>query len=156
MQHGYIRVTFSDDGDGTGKLSATAEARGFAGTGSAWFSTSKIEEFAKAAMAFPLPADQPVLLRGGYWKGGQLEQEHLAVEIYPIDKRGHIGMQVRVATDQQGNASTKSQLTAKLEIITSYQSLVSFSEGLHALVSGRVAEVVLEGEAFHPSLVRQQ
>ncbi len=147
-QLGYLRLRFQDDGDGTGKLSASAEARGFAGKGAAWFGISNIEEFATAAAAFPLPADKQIGLSGGFWKDHKLEQEHLAIEIYQVDSRGHVGVQVRASTELWGNARKQSQLTTKLEIITSYQRLLHFSEGLHDLVNGRSEEVLLEGEFF--------
>ena len=143
---GYLRLRFADDGDGTGKLYASAEAGGFAAKGAAWFGISQIEEFAIAVAAFPLPADKQIGVAGGFWKDGQLTQEHLAIEIYQIDGRGRIGVQVRASTELQGKARKQSQLAAKLEIITSYERLRHFSEGLHNLVNGRTEEVLLEGE----------
>jgi hypothetical protein len=143
---GYLRLRFADDGDGTGKLYASAEARGFAAKGAAWFGISRIEEFAIAVAAFPLPADKQISVAGGFWKDGQLTQEHLAIEIYQIDSRGHIGVQVRASTELWGKARKRSQLAAKLEIITSYERLRRFSEDLHELVKGRIEEVLLEGE----------
>jgi hypothetical protein len=65
---GYLRLRFADDGDGTGKLYASAEAGGFAAKGAAWFGLPQIEEFAVAVAAFPLPADKQINLRGGFWK----------------------------------------------------------------------------------------
>jgi hypothetical protein len=148
MENGYLRLRFQDDRDGTGKLLARAKAAGFAGEGSAWFGISELEEFTAAALAFPLLTDQPVLLRGGFWKEGQLEQEHLAIEIYPIDRRGHIAVQVRVSSELWASSHKQSQFAARIEIITSYQALSNFMGALRALVNGREEEVLLEGEAI--------
>jgi hypothetical protein len=148
MRYGYLRLRFQDDGDWTGKLTAQAEVGGFSGRGSAWFSVSQIEEFADKISAFPLPVDKKHVLAGGSWGQGRLEQEHLAIEIYPVDGRGHIGTQVRVASELWGEARPQSQLAARIELITSYQPLLEFSRDLVGLVRGFVEEVILEGEGF--------
>ena len=53
----YLRLRFMDDGDGTGKLMARAEADGFSGEGGAYFNVEELEEFAEALRVFPPPLD---------------------------------------------------------------------------------------------------
>lgn len=149
MPRGYLQLSFRDDGDGTGKLLARAEADGFAGKGGAYFSANQIEAFAAALTAFPLPQQPRPSLSGGYWKkdhSGELDQEHLGLEAYPIGKRGYIGIHVRIATEIQDQDRPESQLAVRLEIVTSYEPLGRFGRQLIALVRGSVEEAVLEGE----------
>ena len=104
MTSSYLRLRFQDDGDGTGKLLARAEAAGFAGEGGAYFNTSAIEEFAEAIGAFPLPSEDPRLsIAGGFSRLERhdgVEVEHLAITVYLADaQRGYIGIQSRMATE---------------------------------------------------------
>jgi len=54
MARGFLRLRFHDEGDGTGKLVADAEANGFAGSGGAYFDKQELSDFAQALEAFPL------------------------------------------------------------------------------------------------------
>jgi hypothetical protein len=54
MARSSLRLRFHDDGDGTGKLLAQAEANGFAGTSGAYFDKQRLSDFARALEAFPL------------------------------------------------------------------------------------------------------
>ncbi len=65
MAAGYLRLRFYDDGDGTGKLVARAEANGFAGEGGAYFDKGEIERFATNLGAFPLPGRTAIA--GGFF-----------------------------------------------------------------------------------------
>jgi hypothetical protein len=148
MRHGSLQLKFQSDGDGTGKLLASVEARGFAGRGGAWFDISQIDKFADAIAAFPLPTDRRCLLNSGFWKNGGLDQEHLAIEIYPVDTRGHIGVQVRLASELWGNDRQQSQSAVRVEMYTTYERLRKFSNDLRALVHDASEEILLEGESW--------
>src|SRR5882672_4424445 len=90
MPHSYLRLRFQDDHDGTGKLLARAEAAGFAGESGAYFNISEIEEFAAAIAVFPVPENESYSISGGFGKpdgSGEVEQEHLGIEVYPLDSR---------------------------------------------------------------------
>ncbi len=155
MPHNYLRFRFQDDGDGTGKLVAQAESSGFAGTSGAYFNVDKIEEFAAAISAFPLPErDMRRSIAGGFGKKnhpGEMD-EHLGIAVYPIDlRRGHIGVQVRMATELWDSTRPESQHTAKVEIKTTYEPLAQFSKELIRLVRGDLEEAVLVGETFGSS-----
>jgi len=129
-----LRLKFEDDGDGTGKLCATVEARGFAGRGGAWFGINQVEKFAEAIGVYPLPADKRHVLSGGYWKSHRLDQEHFAIEISQIDRRGHIGVQVRIASELTESSRPQSQSMLRVEMYTTYERLRQFSDDLRALV----------------------
>jgi hypothetical protein len=149
MPHSYLQLRFDDDGDGTGKLLVRAGAGGFAGEGGAYFSVSEVEAFALALSAFPLPEQPRPSLVGGFWKkdnSGEVDQELLGLAAYPIDKRGYVGMQIRIATELWERDRPESQKVVRLEIITSYEPLGRFSKKLIATVRGKAEEAVLEGE----------
>lgn len=148
MRHGFLRLKFYDDSDGTGKLLADIETNGFAGRGGAWFGIAQVEDFADLIASFPLPADAKCSLAGGFWKDGKLDQEHLAIDVYPVDRRGHIGVQVRIATELWKESRRESQMKVTAEVITSYQPLLEFSKNLKSLVQGSTKEALLEGEAL--------
>lgn len=76
----------------------------------------------------------------------RLEQEHLTLKVYPIDCTGHLGVQVRIATELWNDTRSESQHKVELEIMTSYEPLAKFSRDLKSLVEGRIKEAVLEGD----------
>jgi hypothetical protein len=149
MRHGSLKLRFENDGDGTGKLSATAEADGYSGQGSAYFNITAIEDFSAKIARFPLPEKDECSLSGGFASSnGTPAQEHLGIDVYPIDKFGHIGIQIRTTTPAWKDSRANSQKMAQLEIVTSYEPIARFSRDLLALIAGRLPEAVLEGESF--------
>jgi len=147
MPRTYLLLRFADDGDGTGKLFARAEANGFAGEGEAYFGTEELEKFSIAIGRFPLPNHEDCSISGGFGKLGTSEvQEHLGIRVYAIDARGHIGLQIRMATEVWPQTRPESQKMAKIEILTSYEPLRRFSEDLAALVHEKTKEALIEGD----------
>lgn len=146
---GRLLLRFDADRDGTGKLLAQATSGGFSGEGGAWFSISELQDFAEAVGMFPIPEGNSPHIVGGFWKkdgGGELEQEHLALKVYPVDRKGHLGVQVRIATELWNDARPESRHKVELEIVTSYEPLAIFSGDLKALVEGRLKEAILDSD----------
>jgi len=149
MTRNVLRLRFYDDFDGTGELAADAESDGFAGKGSAYFDIENLKDFAKALREYPLPfGSERLSIEGGYGLtgDGELKDERLAIKVYPVDNRGHIGVQVRMAAEPSAGESSESRLVAKLELMTTYEPIAQFGKGLLELVEGKVGEVVLQGE----------
>ena len=146
----YLRLRFLDDGDGTGKLLARAEADGFSGEGGAYFDVETLQEFADALRMFPLPSeDSRRSIASGYWneKDLKLDQEHLGISVNPAcAKRGYIGIQVRMATELWPGTRPESRKQAVIEILTTYEPLSKFSRDLTAVLRGSLKEAFLEGE----------
>jgi len=143
-----LTLYFDADDDGTGELFAEASANGFSGVGSAWFNRSEILEFANALAAYPIPKDKLPKIVGGFWRSdakGELEQEHLAISVYPIGGVGNLGIQVRLATAENSSEMRPESLhLVKLEIETNYNALAMFSKQIIALINRRVEKAVLE------------
>ena len=153
MDSNYLRLRFSDDGDGTGELRARAEADGFAGESGAYFSTSELEEFAKAVGTFPLPVgDKRLSIAGGFWsqeRRGELAQELLGIKVYFANApRGYIGIQIRMATPVSHGMRPDSKKVATVEVITTYEPLAKFSRDLDAVLRGKLKEAALEGHSI--------
>jgi hypothetical protein len=149
MTGSYIRLRFADDGDGTGKLLARAEADGFAGEGGAYFNIETLEEFATALAVFPMPSeDKRRSISSGFGgRGETLEQEHLGISVYPADaRRGYVGIQVRMATEIWQETRPESGKHAIVEVVTTYEPLSKFSKDLIAVLRGSMKEALLEGQ----------
>ena len=138
---------FDADDDGTGKLFAEASSSGFSGVGEAWFDRIQLLEFANALATYPLPSDNLPKIAGGFWRNnlaGELDQEHLAISVYPIDGKGGLGVQVKLSTELWSEMRPEQQHIVKLEITTSYNALEKFSKEFVALINGRVERAVLQ------------
>jgi hypothetical protein len=145
----YLRLRFFDDGDGTGKLVARAEADSFSGESGAYFNVEALEEFAKALQIFPLPPeDHRRSISGGF--GNDLDaQEHLGISVYLVNpQRGHVGIQVRMATEVWPDTRPKSKKQAVVEVLTTYEPLAKFSKDLLSVLGGSLKEAVIEGESL--------
>jgi len=150
MPAAFLALRFIADDDGTGKLVARVSVRGFAGEGGAYFGVDDIERFAAALGEFPIGTDPRPSLAGGFWKkdmSGELDQEHLALVAYPVDSRGHIGVQVRIADEVWAHRPEECR-RLQVEVLTSYESLQKFGNQLLALVRENVEEAVLEDEGL--------
>jgi hypothetical protein len=149
MSQESLRLRFDDDHDGTGKLIASVEFGGFAGHGGAYFSVTELEQFAEAMVVYPIPAGQRPAIAGGFWREDgchELEQEHLAIAVYAIGRRGQVGVRVRIATELMQSGRPDSQNVVQVELLTTYEAIALFSRRLRSLVRGEVAEAVLETE----------
>jgi len=148
MGRGFLRLGFALEVEGVCTLFAEAACDGFAGKSSGLFNTADIEEFAKAISEYPLPPRDRCSVATGFGTSSKaLEQEHLGIEVYPIDSRGHIGVQVRMATPVWDDERSESQKVARVELRTTYQPLGNFSRDLLALIKGSAEQALLEEEA---------
>lgn len=146
----FLRLRWSPgEPDGAGELEAVAALGSFSDRSSAWFNGEAIKEFARALSTHPLTGRSPPTITGGYHTPGtadSLEQEHVGITVYPIDTRGHIGVQVRLATPLERGMRPEAQCSARIEIRTTYEPLARFSRELLAVIDGSADEAVLDGE----------
>ena len=143
-----LLIRFWNQDDGSGKLHVRASCNGFSGDGSAWFSTEELNDFAQALAAYPISEENSPAIRGGFYskdKTSELEQEHLSLRVYPIDRTGHLGFQIRIATEVwPPQTRPESQHFVQLEILTTYEPLRQFSSQMKSLLDGDIEEAVLE------------
>ena len=147
MRHGFLTLWFSDDGDGTGTLDVEAEVDGYSGRSHAYFNKGEIKRFAVALSQYPLPQDHVCSLTGGFGESrGRPAEEHVGIDAYPVNRRGYIGIQVRMATAVWSEMRPEQQRIAQLEIVTTYEPLSRFSKNLLAVLDGTTPEATLDGE----------
>jgi hypothetical protein len=142
-QDGLRLRIWCDFSDGTCELEATAQSKGFGGTGSAWFDIAEVRSFAESLAKFPIGEAARRGISGGYFDSQGLERLHLALSAKQIDSAGHIALQVRVATALERTARPESQHLAQLEIRTTYETLRRFARQLRSLTDGSTDEAVL-------------
>lgn len=102
-------------------------------------------------MQLPLPTMPPVELRGGVYHAPplrDLEHEFLALRVFPLDHRGHVGIQVRLAPDRGPHDPPDWQFKAQLVIPTTYAALAVISGQLHDLAAGRCREIRIDAQAL--------
>jgi hypothetical protein len=147
MRHGFLTLTFSGDRDGTGTLDAEAEVDGYSGRSHAYFNIDELRRFAVALSQYPLVQGQCCSLAGGFGESrDSAAEEHVGIDAYPVNRRGYIGIQVRLATQVWSETRRESQKIAQLEIVTTYQPLAKFSSDILAMLEGMLSEATLEGD----------
>jgi|SRR5437667_12348995 hypothetical protein len=148
---GQLRLTLQPDSDGTGQLFADVSSSAFSGHGRAWFNLDDLDHFAEQLTAFPLSAESPVCLEGGYWSNdnrGTLEQVHLSIRIYPIGSKGQVGARIHVADCLESRDRRESQNQATVELKTSYAALESFARDIRRLRTSDANEAILHEETL--------
>jgi hypothetical protein len=140
-----IMISFEDGGD----MEVFAESEHFSGSGSAYIGTDRLREFAMALLEFPLPTDPAPRLAGGLEPrtSTPVTQEHLALEIRPVDSRGQLGIWVRMTDwESDDRAPHDLQEHAHLRVLTTYRSLGRLNRGLLALANGETNRFEYVGE----------
>lgn len=149
MSDGFLRIRYADDGGFSGELIAHAGSDCFSGIGRAYFNLEEIEKFAAAIVDYPLSNAARPAIAGGYLSAtgrrGELKEEHLGITVYPINSRGDIGIQVRMATPTCEGDRPESREAASVELVTTYEPLSRFSRELIAVLHGNTDEAVLIG-----------
>ena len=148
MGRGFLRVCFALESEGVCTLFAEAAADGFAGRASGLFNTANVKQFARAISEYPLPPRDKCSLSTGFGSlsADAIEQEHLGIEVYPTDTRGHIGIQVRMATLVWPETRVDAQKSTKLELRTTYEPIRRFAHDLLALIEDTIDEALIEEE----------
>lgn len=145
----YLSLQIYLDDDGTAELSAQVKANGFGGHGSAWIDPRELGAIASTLTeAFPLK--EMVCICGGYWSGANpatLTQEHLSISFYPVEGRGVVGCQVRLATPLDRDDRKSRKCSVQAELLTSYEELRRFAKLVTLLSIGKAQEAVLNGVA---------
>ncbi len=144
----FVAIKFDESGDGTGPLGVYAQSHGFAGHGVAYFDALRLAEFAVSLDAFPLPAG-PLELAGGFWRkdvAGELEQELVGLRFYPVGGRGQVGVGVHLAGECWPDTRPASVSEVRLELLTTYERLRTFSRDFAGVARGQLGRAELYEE----------
>ena len=146
---GVLSAEFEAHHDGTGKLNVTASANGFSGEGGAHFAEQELIDFGESLRAYPLP-EFPLAVAGGFWKTNpgtlELEQELVRIEVYRVEGRGQVGIQVHLAGEQWSQIRPESVPEVRLELLTTYERLDRFATDFVLVVRGERDQATIEEE----------
>jgi hypothetical protein len=138
-QLAHLKLTYLPDDEWLGEVIAEANSRGFSGRGRAWFSKEQLQEFIDALGAFPISAENPPALEGGYWKDDRLQTRFVSVIISPTGPRGTLVATVELTGDERSGSSLRH--VATLEFPTDYAELDDFRAELRNALSGGSAKL---------------
>jgi hypothetical protein len=144
-----LRAKFRRDSDaeGVGELCLEVAAPPFAGASGAWFGADAILDFARMiADTYPLSESDPIELKGGIFTDDmkRLDQVLVGLAFYAVGSLGNVGCRVTLTTPSSPRWS-KARTSLNLEILTSYEAVRSFANGLAGIVRGEIEEALLEG-----------
>lgn len=139
MTSSYLELRFERDSDGTGELFACVRRTDYSGSGSAWFHFHEVETFGhQLKTTYPIPPNTELSLRGGYWKVGasppELGDVLVGIQVYPVGSKGTIGVRVEVMDGFSEGQREQSRARLVVELLTDYESLRNFGEGIAQLV----------------------
>jgi hypothetical protein len=142
-----VRARFSpdSDGDGTGELFVELSASPFAGASAAWFNAKDLMDFAAKLLAtYPLSETEATKLEGGIWSesGKDIEQLLVGLSFYAVGPRGNVGCRVILATPSSPRWPEK-RSRVEAELLTNYESVRSFAQGILSIVQDNGAEALL-------------
>ncbi len=129
-------------------LTADVASRGFSGQSSAWFSVLPIRAFLHECRAFPLSAEAPPVLEGGFYSAVHREMlEHFQVEIRinQFDVRGRLLVRTTLATGSGRAPDQELQQTTTTRFLTDYAALDTFCRDFGRLLQDGEGEALLPG-----------
>jgi hypothetical protein len=143
-----LRLTYAPEDEWHGKLQATIEGEGFAGTGSAWFRADQLREFCDRLGEYPLRTEELPVLEGGYWNADEsLGQVHLSIRIAPHNPGGALRVSVVVAEPVEADDDLDRLRLARNWFVVGYNDLTRFQSGVRRLLTGELHEAVLAPQA---------
>jgi hypothetical protein len=147
MSRSELRLRYIPEDEWTGDLVAKVHSDGFSGSGSAHFDRTYVKEtFITALSEFPLIAEHPPTIEGGFLKNGVIDQCHLRLTVTPYDSKGHLVACVELATPVWKTASQDKQQMVTARYLTSYEAVSRFARELEAMLEGNAEEAVLQSD----------
>ena len=146
---GKLRISLRADDDKTAELFFDVQAGAFSGRSSAWFNLSVLGEQIKTFSAYPLSAEDPPIIRGGYWNKDvtEIEQEHVFLSALPRGATGEVVLLVRLAISDVSLESREVLYSVSVKLVTCYEQLNSFVRDFDCLIKGEATHLELD-EAF--------
>lgn len=143
-----LHFRFEREDDWHGKLVANVATEAFAGEGGAWFNTDELRSFTKSLSAYPLPAEAPPSIAGGFGvSANRLEQVHLAVTVEPHNARGLVRATVTLATEVWNSEAEDLACSTTARFVVTYADLGQFVPALLDVLEGRADRATLHSSA---------
>lgn len=139
LDSNLVTFRYEPEDERHGKLIASGGAGDFTGLGEAWFTSESLRQFADACEAYPLKADDPPTLRGGYWddSGSVLQEPHISIVLAPYDARGSIRAVVELATDAYLADDRAVARSLTIRFLLTYADLAAFAPHFRLLIEGK-------------------
>jgi hypothetical protein len=134
-----VTFRYEPEDEWNGKLIVGGESGDFTGVGEAWFASDVLRQFADACEAYPLKADAPPTLRGGYWDddGSVLREPHISIVLEPHDARGLIRAVVELATDTYTADERAVAQSVTIRFLLIYADLATFAPHFRLHIEGK-------------------
>lgn len=139
-----LTLTVTLDDDGTAELRGHIQGNGFVGSGSAWFNVDEVEAFCANLAAYPIDANSPPFIAGGYWDGrGGLRETLLAIRVAPLDARGYLHVSVQMGRPAAMNEPADRAQGVSTWFVVGYNDVQRFQSALVKALTGHGDEAVL-------------
>jgi hypothetical protein len=136
MERGTLKLSFTEEIEGSGSVDVDVAAGGYAGSSCALLETAEIEAFAKAICEYPPASSGQCFLKGSRFDAG------LSISVCPINSRGHLAVTVCLWGNRQGLPTR-----IELELVTAYEALAKFGRDILSLMKNEIEMAILEEEA---------
>lgn len=145
-----LQVVYRTDEEYTGQIRVTVKAGRYSAEGAAWFDRINVKEtFLVALQKFPLPANDPPILEGGFWRSGDpnnsLNQCHLRISIKPYDSRGMLLVHVDVSSEVWKTPDADLQNSATVRFRAEYSAVDAFAREFEQVLDGKRDVAILKG-----------
>lgn len=147
MSAAELQIIYRTDEEYTGQIRATVRSGQFSAEGAAWFDRINVKEtFLVALRKFPLLANDPPTLEGGFWSEGHPKHQcHLRIAIKPYDSRGTLLVHVDVSSEVWKTPDADLQNSATIRFRAEYAALDSFVRDFEQVLEGKREVAVLRG-----------
>jgi hypothetical protein len=147
MTAAELSLSYEPEDDWHGQLGAVVRSGEFSGKGTAWFGRAQLREtFVSALREFPLSANAPPLIEGGFWsKGKTLDQCHLRIAVRLYNSLGTLIVQVDLASPCWKTPDQDRQQSITARLLTDYASLDAFAVNFSRVLDGDCGAAVLQG-----------
>jgi hypothetical protein len=146
MAMSSLRLTYEPEDEWHGELRAVVTSDGFAGVGSAWFTTDELRAFCDRLGDYPLRPDALPVLAGGYWKldADVREQTHLSIRISPHNASGALRVSATLAEPGEADDDPERVRRAETWFVVAYNDLSRFQSALKRVLLGQAVEATLQ------------
>ncbi len=142
-----ITLKYVPEDEWHGEMLASVDSAGYSGSGAAWFSIKQLRSFGVALDTFPIFADAPISLAGGFWKADDtIDQTHVGISISPYDRVGALVVSVQLSTPTWDGARHDMHHAVVAHLRTDYACLAGFRNSFLALIEGRSDVAELKGQ----------
>jgi hypothetical protein len=141
-----LTLTYSPEDEWHGEITAVVDSAGYIGRASAWFTVEELRSFADSLVEYPIKAEAPLSLNGGFWEDEAIDQIHVGISVVPYDSAGGLVVALRLATPVWTDAGRNRHHSLVAHLRTDYACLDAFRTSFISMVGGDTDAAVLNGQ----------